>query len=472
MPTVETQLRELARHLDTEFTDIEVEELTPPGVVSPVGPPGLYQPSRRRLPPWVVFVGTAVLVLIFVGGVALLTRTFGGESQPPVAPTEESLIDVEFADIPPFRATYSVSGYPEGSAAATADVSYGGPGRGFRLEALEGRPDFLYVTRSALPGGLCEGGMSVWDGELLGIYIGCEPEEEFLVESTGSEFEPLGYLGWHTQGWTADGGSWQEFCRGVDHEELPVEVLAGRTALGIRCIGTRDDFRVWVDAETGLVLKLADSRGEPAWPSDFEATTVEYDPAFASDIFLVEAPPGVTDGRFAPNAEQGTGSEEEPDTSGLTAFDFSASLGDLGLAEGEIAPPFSGPLLDGSTFDLTELRGQPVLIMLWADWCPPCTDSLAPFQAVADQWADRVEFVSVLTLDSTPEIAAGIVEKQDFTVPVVIDLTDSLWNPLGIPGFVLLDEEGRAIAGFLGTAGDDPESAAQTLNYLLEQFLG
>ena len=155
-----------------------------------------------------------------------------------------------------------------------------------------------------------------------------------------------------------------------------------------------------------------------------------------------------------------------------TAADFLRSLSSIGLAEGEIAPPFSDPLLDGGTFDLIPLRGQPVLVMLWAEWCPPCVDSLAPFQAVADQWADRVQFVSVLTFESTPEIAAEIVEEQGFTVPVVIDLTDSLWNQIGVPVFVLLDAKGRAIAGNQGTAGDDPESATQTLNYLLEQFLG
>ena len=459
MPSVETQLRELARHLDTEFTDVEVDELTSPGAESPVVLPGRHEPSPRRLPPWVVAVGTAVLVIIFVGGAALIFRPLGGESQPPIAPTDESLIDLEFGDIPPFRATYTV-------AAAVIEVSYGGPGVGFRLEAVEGRADLLHVTRSVLPGGLCEGGMSVWDGELLGVYFACESDEPFLVESTGTDFEPLGYLGWHT-GWTADVGSWQEFCRGVDHEDLPIEAVAGRSALHIRCVGTRDDIELWIDTNTGLVLKLAGSRGGSGWPSDFEAVAVGYEPVFAADTFLVEAPPGVADAR----REQPT-TEEPFEPREPTAAGFLRSLSSIGLAEGEIAPPFSGPLLDGGTFDLIQLRGQPVLVMLWADWCPPCVDSLAPFQSVADQWADRVEFVSVLTLESTPEIAAEIVEEQGFTVPVVIDLTDSLWNQIGIPVFVLLDAEGRAIAGNQGTAGDDPESATQTLNYLLEQFLG
>ena len=30
----------------------------------------------------------------------------------------------------------------------------------------------------------------------------------------------------------------------------------------------------------------------------------------------------------------------------------------------------------------------------------------------------------------TPEVAAAIVQEHEFTIPVVIDPTDSLWNPL------------------------------------------
>ena len=454
---LDTQIRGYADYFDTTLRPVEVDEV--------LGRPVRLEPKppRRRpgwvdRPGWVVALVAGLVVLVFVGGAALITRLLGGESQPPASPTGEPLIDMEFGDIPSFRATYTV-------AAAVIEVSYGGPGVGFRLEAVEGRPDLLDVT----PGGLCEGGMSVWDGELLGIYFGCESEEEFLVESTGTAFEPLGYLGWQTLGLFTAETSWQEFCRSVDHQDLPIEAVAGRSALHIRCVGTRDDIELWIDANTGLVLKLAGSRGGPGWPGDFETVAVEYEPVFAADTFLVEAPPGVGNARREqPPAEEPEPSEPvEP-----TAADFLRSLSSIGLAEGEIAPPFSGPLLDGGTFDLIQLRGQPVLVMLWAEWCPPCVDSLAPFQAVADQWADRVQFVSVLTHESTPEIAARIVEEQGFTVPVVIDLTDSLWNQIGIPVFVLLDAEGRAIAGNQGAAGGDPESAAQTLNYLLEQFLG
>ena len=87
------------------------------------------------------------------------------------------------------------------------------------------------------------------------------------------------------------------------------------------------------------------------------------------------------------------------------------------------------------------------------------------FQTLAGQWDDRVDFVSVLTFGGTPEFAAAVVQEHEFTIPVVIDLTDSLWNPLSIPNWVLIDSEGRALGGWAG--GSD----TQILNQLLEQFL-
>lgn len=457
---IDTQLRDYADHVRSMISVIEVEEiLDQPSEVEPDHRLMTLRRDRKR-PRWGVAVAAAALVLLVVGGVSLIVSGLSDDSTPTGDSDGLPLVEIDFGDIPPFRATYEVAPFPShddatNSELAVVQISYGGSGVGYRLDGVEGRPD--------LPADVGPEGVVIWDGEQIGEYLGHEPEdEEFVRERTDPGYEPLGFFGWHTSD-----PSWQEFCRETSHEDLADEVVAGRTARHIRCVGVRDDLQLWVDVETGLVLRLAGSRG--GFPrrstGDFEAISIEYNPVFAPDTFRVVAPPGVSD----PEPDDpGDGSEELPDSSEPWSPDFGLNIrGSEGflIPQGEVVPSFAGPLLGGGTFDLSELRGRPVLVMLWADWCPPCVGSLDAFQTLAGQWDDRVDFVSVLTFGGTPEFAAAVVQEHEFTIPVVIDLTDSLWNPLSIPNWVLIDSEGRALGGWAG--GSD----TQILNQLLEQFL-
>jgi len=50
---------------------------------------------------------------------------------------------------------------------------------------------------------------------------------------------------------------------------------------------------------------------------------------------------------------------------------------------GGVAPGFEWNAPDGTTKQLTSLRGKPVVITFWATWCPPCREEMPAMQRVA-----------------------------------------------------------------------------------------
>ena len=194
-PDIDTQLRDYADHVRSMISVIEVEEiLDQPSEVEPDHRLMTLRRDRKR-PRWGVAVAAAALVLLVVGGVSLIVSGLSDDSTPTGDSDGLPLVEIDFGDIPPFRATYEVAPFPShddatNSELAVVQISYGGSGVGYRLDGVEGRPD--------LPADVGPEGVVIWDGEQIGEYLGHEPEdEEFVRERTDPGYEPLGFFGWH-----------------------------------------------------------------------------------------------------------------------------------------------------------------------------------------------------------------------------------------------------------------------------------
>ena len=93
---------------------------------------------------------------------------------------------------------------------------------------------------------------------------------------------------------------------------------------------------------------------------------------------------------------------------------------------GEPAPPIVGATLDGATFDLTSLRGRPVLVNFWASWCGPCRDEFPLFQdQLAKHEAEGLAIVGVMYKDEA-DLAQGFATEFGVSWPTVVDPTGSL----------------------------------------------
>jgi thiol-disulfide isomerase/thioredoxin len=121
------------------------------------------------------------------------------------------------------------------------------------------------------------------------------------------------------------------------------------------------------------------------------------------------------------------------------------------------APAFSGPLL-GRTgeFDLAQVRGDVVVLNVWASWCPPCRSEAPALQAVSTELADQnVQFVGVNIRDNETD-ARAFEQEFGLTYPSVVDTTGALLlafrdtlPPSAIPSTLVIDRKGRLAARVL-----------------------
>lgn len=82
------------------------------------------------------------------------------------------------------------------------------------------------------------------------------------------------------------------------------------------------------------------------------------------------------------------------------------------------APDFYLKLFDGADFQLSDYRGQVVLINFWASWCPPCRDEAPELQALyVDYQAVGFAIVGVNMLESSREKARMFIEEFGITYP-------------------------------------------------------
>lgn len=129
-----------------------------------------------------------------------------------------------------------------------------------------------------------------------------------------------------------------------------------------------------------------------------------------------------------------------------------------GIVKGQLTPDITGTTLDGSTVDLAQLRGHPVLINFWGPSCGPCVQEMPLLaQKAAAHKASGLVILGVLT-DDPVEPARTFVAQYGATWQTVIDPDGSIkraYQVLGRPQSYFLDRDGilRSVQiGFLTDA--------------------
>lgn len=136
---------------------------------------------------------------------------------------------------------------------------------------------------------------------------------------------------------------------------------------------------------------------------------------------------------------------------------------------GSVAPDFSINDATGKTVQLSDLRGNVVLLNFWATWCPPCKEEVPSLSRLNARMAGTAFRMVTISID---EGGGNAVESffrvAGYRLPTLLDpagTVGKLYGITGVPETFIIDPQGVIRKKVVGPrAWDDPS----VISYLSE----
>jgi peroxiredoxin len=126
--------------------------------------------------------------------------------------------------------------------------------------------------------------------------------------------------------------------------------------------------------------------------------------------------------------------------------------GDTGLGAsarvGAVAPAFAAPSLEtGDSVSLASFRGSPLVLNLWATWCPPCREETPYLQSIYERYRGAGLQMVGVTVDGrrAAETAREFLREVGATYAQLHDPTmhvSDVFQIIGLPATYVIDAEG------------------------------
>lgn len=149
-----------------------------------------------------------------------------------------------------------------------------------------------------------------------------------------------------------------------------------------------------------------------------------------------------------------------------------------GLVQAEIrtlkgaAPDFSLPSNQGAPVQLSDLKGQVVMLNFWASWCTPCREEMPLIEALHQKYQRLGFTVYGVNVDRNPKKAQPLLDEFNISFPIGFDKkgkVSGLYDVSAMPSTVMVDRKGQLRFLHLGYETGHEKNYEQHIRQLLRE---
>jgi cytochrome c biogenesis protein CcmG/thiol:disulfide interchange protein DsbE len=132
----------------------------------------------------------------------------------------------------------------------------------------------------------------------------------------------------------------------------------------------------------------------------------------------------------------------------LSANTTNTAIGNISAPQaGFAAPDFTLKTPKGEEHTLSELKGNAVLVNLWATWCPPCRAEMPAIEKMYQEYKDQGFVVLAVDMTYQDDPLAVVPFAQEFalTFPILLEETGdvaSLYQLRSLPSSYFINRAG------------------------------
>ncbi len=122
---------------------------------------------------------------------------------------------------------------------------------------------------------------------------------------------------------------------------------------------------------------------------------------------------------------------------------------------GQPAPAIDGRALDGNALDSAALRGKPIVVEFFAEYCAPCRESLPAVVRVHARQQGDVAFIGI-SLDEYASAAQSMATTYGLAFPVIHDSGKlrGRFRVNMLPATFVIDAQGNVAWAHVGASSD------------------